>query len=156
MSGGHPLIAFSLQNPLLCLPVLLASSLPHKCFPFSVGFLPCHNLGQILFLFLEAVTIARKEILFGRKVISFLESHLFLSLFFSFFDFFLSSFCNYFFFFLQPHLQHMEVPSLGVKPELQLPAYTTATATQHPSHICNLHHSSQKHQILNSQGPQGY
>ena len=30
------------------------------------------------------------------------------------------------FFFLQPHLQHMEVPGLGVELELQLPAYTTA------------------------------
>ena len=44
----------------------------------------------------------------------------------------------------------MEVPRLGVKAELELPAYTTATATQDPSHICNLHHSSQQHWILNS------
>ena len=29
--------------------------------------------------------------------------------------------------FLGLHLQHMEVPSLGVNSELQLPAYTTAT-----------------------------
>ena len=28
------------------------------------------------------------------------------------------------------HLQHMEVPRLGVKYELQLPAYSTATADQ--------------------------
>jgi len=44
-----------------------------------------------------------------------------------------------FFFFLAfqgAHLQHMEVPRLGVESELQLPAYTTATATQ-------------QHQILN-------
>ena len=34
-----------------------------------------------------------------------------------------------FFFFLGPYLQHMEVPRLGVKSELQLPAYTTVTAT---------------------------
>ena len=33
------------------------------------------------------------------------------------------------FFFLGPHLWHMEVPRLGVKSELQLPAYATATAT---------------------------
>ena len=33
------------------------------------------------------------------------------------------------FFFLWPHLQHMEVPRLGVDSKLQLPAYTTATAT---------------------------
>ena len=32
-------------------------------------------------------------------------------------------------FFLGPHLQHMEVPRLGLELELQLPAYTTATAT---------------------------
>ena len=31
--------------------------------------------------------------------------------------------------FLGSHLWHMEVPRLGVKSELQLPAYTTATAT---------------------------
>ena len=30
---------------------------------------------------------------------------------------------------LRLHLWHMEVPRLGVKPELGLPAYTTATAT---------------------------
>ena len=43
----------------------------------------------------------------------------------------------------------MEVPRLGVKSELQLPAYATATATRDPSHICDLHHSSQQRQILN-------
>ena len=43
----------------------------------------------------------------------------------------------------------MEVPRLGVELELQLPAYTTAMATQDPSRICDLHHSSQQHQILN-------
>ena len=39
------------------------------------------------------------------------------------------------FLFLGPHLRHMEVPRLGVQSELQLPAYTTATATQDPSCI---------------------
>ena len=34
-----------------------------------------------------------------------------------------------FLFSLWPHLQHMEVPRPGIKSELQLPAYTTATAT---------------------------
>ena len=33
--------------------------------------------------------------------------------------------------------------------ELQLLTYATATATQDPSHVCNLHHSSQQHQVLN-------
>ena len=41
----------------------------------------------------------------------------------------------------------MEVPNLGVKSELQLPAYTTAPAMQDPSHICN--HSSWQCQIFN-------
>ena len=41
----------------------------------------------------------------------------------------------------------MEVPSLGVQLELQLPA--NATATQNLSHTCNLHHSPQQPQILN-------
>ena len=36
----------------------------------------------------------------------------------------------------------MEVPWLRVESELQLPAYTTATAMQNPSYIYNLHHSS--------------
>ena len=34
--------------------------------------------------------------------------------------------------FLGPHLQHMEVPWLGVELEPQLPGYTTVTATQDP------------------------
>ena len=33
--------------------------------------------------------------------------------------------------------------------ELQLLAYTTATATQDPSHVCHLHHSSWQYRILN-------
>ena len=37
----------------------------------------------------------------------------------------------------------MEVPKLGVKSELHQPAYTTATAMPHPSHIL------QQHWILN-------
>ena len=32
----------------------------------------------------------------------------------------------------------MEVPRLGTELELQLPAYTTATATPDPSHVCDL------------------
>ena len=33
--------------------------------------------------------------------------------------------------------------------ELQLPDYATAIPTLDPSHICDLHHSSQQHRILN-------
>ena len=46
----------------------------------------------------------------------------------------------YFLFFLGPHLnlQHMEVPRLRVKYELQLLAYTTAAAMLDLSPICDL------------------
>ena len=52
-------------------------------------------------------------------------------------------------FFIGPHPQHMEVPRLGVESELHLPAYSTAIATRDPSRVCDLHHSSQQHQIPN-------
>ena len=55
----------------------------------------------------------------------------------------------FFFIFLGLHLQHVEVSRLGVKTELQLQAYATATATWDPSLICDLHHSSRQHKILN-------
>ena len=63
----------------------------------------------------------------------------------------LDSFFFFFFVFLGPHPEHMEVPRLGVKLELQLqlPAYTTETATPDLSHVCELHHSSWQHRILN-------
>ena len=43
----------------------------------------------------------------------------------------------------------MEVLKLGIQLELQLPAYTRATAMRDPSPICDLHHSSRQCQILN-------
>ena len=43
----------------------------------------------------------------------------------------------------------MEVPRLGVESELQLPATAVATATPNLSHVCDLHHSSWQHWILN-------
>ena len=46
----------------------------------------------------------------------------------------------------------MEVLRLGVESELQLLAYTTVTATQDPSHVCDLHHSSWQHSILKEAG----
>ena len=57
-------------------------------------------------------------------------------------------FCFLFFGFLGPNLWHMEVPRLGVKSELQLPA--TATATWDPGCVFNLHYSSWQRQLLNS------
>ena len=43
-----------------------------------------------------------------------------------------------------------DVSRVGAESELQLPAYTTAIAVWDPSRICDLHHSSQQHRILNS------
>ena len=42
---------------------------------------------------------------------------------------------NFFFFFLWPHLRHIEVPRLGVKLELQLPAYAKPQQYQIESHL---------------------
>ena len=42
-------------------------------------------------------------------------------------------------------MRHTEVPRVGVQSGLQLPAY----AMQVPSLLCDLHHSSQQHQVLN-------
>ena len=47
------------------------------------------------------------------------------------------------------HLWHREVPRLGAESELQLPVYTTATAMEDVSHVCDLHYSSQQCSILN-------
>ena len=73
--------------------------------------------------------------------------------FFCFLFFFLPFLFRIFFIFnffclLGPHLQHMEIPRLGVKSKLPLLAYTTATATQGPSCVCDLHHSPWQCQIL--------
>ena len=54
-----------------------------------------------------------------------------------------------FFAFSGSHLRHMEVPRLGVELELQLPAYTMATATRDPSRVCDLHYSSWQRWVLN-------
>ena len=53
------------------------------------------------------------------------------------------------FVFLGVHPQHMQVPMPGIKSELQLLAYTTATAMPDPIHICSLYLSSQQQWILN-------
>ncbi len=50
----------------------------------------------------------------------------------------LAHYLYFLFVFLGPNPQHMEVPRLGVESELQLPAYTPATATQDPSRVCEL------------------
>ena len=53
----------------------------------------------------------------------------------------------FFFFFFKGPVWYMEIPRPGVESELWAQAYTTAT--QDLSLACNLHHSSQHHQILN-------
>ena len=52
-------------------------------------------------------------------------------------------------FILGLHLQHIKVSRLGLELELQLLACATATAMLYLSHVCDLHHSSQHHWILN-------
>ena len=47
------------------------------------------------------------------------------------------------------HLQHMQVPRLGVELEVQVLAYAIATATRDPSRIWDPYHSSWQCQILN-------
>ena len=54
----------------------------------------------------------------------------------------------FFFSFLGLNLQHMEVPSLRVKSELQLSAYTKTTATKNLSCVCDLHHGSRQCRIF--------
>ena len=71
----------------------------------------------------------------------------FVSLFLTHFTWVLFIYLFIYFCFVGPHPQHMEVPRLGIKSEIQLLA--TATATRDPSHVCDLHHSSWQHQILN-------
>ena len=58
-------------------------------------------------------------------------------------------FCFCFLVFLGPDLRYIAVPRLGVKSELQLPAYATVTATWDLSWVCNLHHRFQQCRILN-------
>ena len=74
---------------------------------------------------------------------------LFFYFYFFVFYFFTFIFLLFFFVFLGPHMRHMDVPRLGVESELQLPAYTRATAMPDSSLVFDLHHSSQQCQILN-------
>ena len=48
----------------------------------------------------------------------------------------------FFFCLFRARLTAMEVPRLGVKSELYLLAYATATAMWDPSRVCDLNHSS--------------
>ena len=50
---------------------------------------------------------------------------------------------SFFVFVFVLHVQHMEVPRLGIELELQPQAYTTATVTWDLSYASDLHHSLQ-------------
>ena len=58
-------------------------------------------------------------------------------------------FVDFFPHFLGLHLQHMEVPRVEGKSDLQLLAYAIATAMGDLSCICDLHHSSRQCWIFN-------
>ena len=65
------------------------------------------------------------------------------------FFFLFLSFLFLVFVFLELYLSRMEIPWLGIESEVQLLAYTTATAMWDPSHVYHLHHSTQQCWILN-------
>ena len=69
----------------------------------------------------------------------------FFSFLFPFFFFFFFFFC-----FFGPPLLCLLVPVRGVELLLVLQACTTAAAVWDPSLICDLHHSSQNHWVLNA------
>ena len=81
---------------------------------------------------------------------SFMQSNgLVINIFSCYNDFYFLKFTFFFLVFLRPHPRHMEVRRLGDKLELQLLAYTTATAMRDLSSICDLPHSSWQPLILN-------
>ena len=53
------------------------------------------------------------------------------------------------FFFFRATPEAYEVPRLGIRSELQPPAYSIATAIPDPSRVCDLHHSSRQLHIHN-------
>ena len=79
--------------------------------------------------------------------------YLFKSFFFLFFFFFFFFFFSFFFFFFFLHFKATPTAygsfQTRVESELQLPAYARATAMLALICICDLHHSSQQHQVLN-------
>ena len=84
------------------------------------------------------VTLPFKVIHSSGSSIPFFIAPIFLSIFIQIFKNVIA------YFFLGPHPQHMKVPRLGFELELQLLAYTTATATLDQRRICDLHHSSRQ------------
>ena len=102
---------------------------PNSVFYPRCLFTPVHGPGQMLSIFSCQFSLKLPWSLFFMKLLFSFPRSL------SFFPFGL-------------HLQHMEVPRLGVKLELHLLAYTTATATPDPNYLYDLCHSLWKHRIL--------
>ena len=96
-------------------------------FPLSTALCPLHKFWYLLLF-------SSKYFLVISLIISSLTYGLFI----------------YLFGFLGLCLWHMEVPRLGVKSELQLPAYSMATATWDLSCVWELYNSSRQCQSLNS------
>ena len=80
-----------------------------SCIVYNYFFPLCRLSFQVFYFFLAV-----------QKFVSFIRSHLFFM--------FVSLF-------LRPHLQHTEVPGLGVELELQLPVHTTATEMPSKLHL---------------------
>ena len=105
-------------------------SVSWEFFLFKSGILKCLNLDCVSFAYDYAAGII-PELLLAQNLFCCVHSEMWthgtrIRVFcflvcFGFFFFFLS--------FLRPSPQYMEVPGLGVASELQLSAYTTATAT---------------------------
>ena len=121
----------SLEAEVWTLRLVWARLLTASGLPECVGAQPC-----------SLCSLAASSTLIGVSLLTwlFLEDSLFSLLFMSLLIFPPGCFL---------HLWHVEVPRLGDESELQLPACTTATAVPCPSCVCDLHHSSQQHQIHN-------
>ena len=118
-----------------------------KCRNFTAEVIQSSDMQSIFQISLIAPIIS--FIIFNRKVYDSINYHVVFCCHDSLVYLFIYYNHYYYFCFWGPHPWHMEVPRLGVKLELQLPPYTTATVTLDPDCICDLHHSSGQCQILN-------
>ena len=99
------------------LPPPLSLRLSNFLFPFLICFIAVRLIASIVLI----SAVQQNDV----------SVNVYILFFFCLFAFFLG---------LLP--RHMEVPMVGVSSELQLLAYTRATATPDPSHVFDLHHSS--------------
>ena len=111
----------------------------------------CHKAYKYLQMWVILIFILLKDIIFWKEHKNGFSLVRIQSLSYLNYQFVLMKYCAFFFsfFFLELHLRHTAVPRLGAELELQLPAYTTTTATWELSRVCDLHHSSLQRQIFN-------